>query len=90
MNFSVSYTEKFLDDLRKHKKSGQKQLLSKVERLITECLENPRIGIGKPEQLKHRKIETWSREINKQHRLVYEIESDNVLMLSAWGHYDDK
>ncbi len=90
MSFSVGYTEKFLDDLRKHKKSGQKQLLSKVERFITECLENPRIGIGKPEQLKHRKIETWSREINKQHRLVCEIESDNVLILSAWGHYDDK
>ena len=50
MNFSVSYTEKFLEDLRKHKKSGQKQLLSKLERFITECLDNPRIGTGKPAQ----------------------------------------
>ena len=68
MNFSVGYTDKFLDDLRKHKKSGQKQLLSKLERFITECLNNPRIGTRKPEQFRHRKIETWSREINKQHR----------------------
>lgn len=90
MSFSVNYTEKFIEDLKKHKKSGQKQLLSKVERFVTECLENPRTGTGKPEQLKHRKIETWSREINKQHRLVYEIESDDILFLSAWGHYDDK
>lgn len=90
MSFSVSYTEKFIDDLKKHKKSGQKQLLSKVERFVTECLENPKNGTGKPEQLKHRKIETWSREINKQHRLVYEIESDEILFLSAWGHYEDK
>ncbi|KFC20194.1 Txe/YoeB family addiction module toxin [Chryseobacterium sp. FH1] len=90
MSFSVNYTEKFVEDLKKHKKSGQKQLLSKVERFVTECLENPRIGTGKPEQLKHRKVETWSREINKQHRLVYEIESDDILFLSAWGHYDDK
>lgn len=30
MSFSVNYTEKFLDDLKKHKKSGQKQLLSKA------------------------------------------------------------
>ena len=90
MSFSVNYTEKFIEDLKKHKKSGQKQLLSKVERFVTECLENPSTGTGKPEQLKHRKIETWSREINKQHRLVYEIESDDILFLSAWGHYDDK
>lgn len=90
MSFSVNYTEKFIEDLKKHKKSGQKQLLSKVERFVTECLENPRTGTGKPEQLKHRKIETWSREINKQHRLVYEIESNDILFLSAWGHYDDK
>lgn len=90
MSFSVNYTEKFIEDLKKHKKSGQKQLLSKVERFVTECLENPRIGTGKPEQLKHRKVETWSREINKQHRLVYEIESNDILFLSAWGHYDDK
>jgi len=64
MSFSLSYSEKFLDDLKKHKKSGQKQLLSKVERFVTECLESPKAGTGKPEQLKHRKIETWSREIN--------------------------
>lgn len=90
MSFSLSYTEKFVDDLKKHKKSGQKQLLSKVERFVSECLENPKTGTGKPEQLKHRKMETWSREINKQHRLVYEIESNEILFLSAWGHYDDK
>lgn len=90
MSFSLSYSEKFLDDLKKHKKSGQKQLLSKVERFVTECLENPKAGTGRPEQFKHRKIETWSREINKQHRLIYEIESDDILFLSAWGHYDDK
>ncbi|WDF48353.1 Txe/YoeB family addiction module toxin [Chryseobacterium sp. KACC 21268] len=90
MSFSVNYTEKFIEDLKKHKKSGQKQLLSKVERFVTECLDSPRIGTGKPEQLKHRKVETWSREINKQHRLVYEIESNDILFLSAWGHYDDK
>ncbi|MCD9853392.1 Txe/YoeB family addiction module toxin [Epilithonimonas sp. JDS] len=90
MSFSVNYTEKFIEDLKKHKKSGQKQLLSKVERFVTECLDSPRVGTGKPEQLKHRKVETWSREINKQHRLVYEIESNDILFLSAWGHYDDK
>lgn len=90
MSFSLAYSKKFIDDLKKHKKSGQKKLLSKIERFVNECLENPKNGTGKPEQLKHRKTETWSREINKQHRLVYEIESDTILFLSAWGHYDDK
>lgn len=79
MTFSVKYTEKFLDDLRKYKKSGQKLLLAKTERLINKCFEDPRSGTGKPEQLKHRKVETWSREINKQHRLVYEIDQKMCL-----------
>ena len=53
-------------------------------------MQTPRSGTGKPEQLKYRKIETWSREINKQHRFVYEIEDNEVIVLSVWGHYDDK
>lgn len=52
--------------------------------------DNPRAGTGKPERLKFMESEIWSREINKQHRFVYEIEEDTVYILSAWGHYDDR
>lgn len=90
MTFKIDFKDQAKEELKKHKKSGQKQLLSKIERFTMECLEDPRAGTGKPEQLKHRNIETWSREINKQHRFVYEIEEDTVFVLSVWGHYRDK
>ncbi len=49
----------------------------------------PYSGIGKPEPLKHHLSGLWSRRINKEHRLVYEIiETDNVILIhSLKGHY---
>lgn len=45
-------------------------------------------GLGKPEALKHRKA--WSRRINHEHRLVYNIdESKNLIIISCKGHYED-
>lgn len=90
MNYEIAFSDKFSEDVKKHKKSGQKMLIEKIKRFITECQTNPRTGTGKPEQLKYRAIETWSRAINKQHRFVYEISENEILLLSAWGHYDDK
>lgn len=90
MSFEIKYSEKFFDDINKLKKSGQKKLVEKVTDFIVNCQTTPRSGLGKPEQLKFTKIETWSRKINNQHRLVYEVENDQILFLSAWGHYDDK
>lgn len=59
---------------------------------MDELREHPLTGTGKPEQLKHYEITTWSRRINQKHRLVYRIEHDKIiiLVLSAWGHYQDK
>jgi len=52
---------------------------------VLECQDNPRIDAGKPERLKHRQTEVWSREINKQLWFVYEMDGENVYVLSAWG-----
>ncbi len=72
------------------KNRGQKKIVQKIQKLTLECAENPRIGTGKPEQLKYQEIERWSRRINDKHRFVYEIEEQNVYVLSVYGHYDDK
>ena len=90
MSYAIVYSDKFTDDVRKHKKSGQKKLVGKITGFIVECQKNPRAGTGKPEQLKYRSAETWSRKINEQHRLVYEISENEIFLLSACGHYDDK
>jgi toxin YoeB len=48
---------------------------------------DPYRGIGQPEQLKYGLSGAWSRRINQEHRLVYEIEGDIVYILSLKGHY---
>jgi len=66
--------------------------LKKLATLIEELKQHPRTGTGQVEQLKHFVNETWSRRINREHRLVYEIHENEVLVLviSTFGHYDDK
>lgn len=53
-----------------------------------ELTEHPFKGTGKPELLKHSLIGCWSRRVNKEHRLIYEVIDDKVLILSAKGHYE--
>jgi toxin YoeB len=77
-------------DLLKHKKAGQKKLINKISELVVDISKTPRKGIGKPEQLKHKENETWSRKIDDKHRIVYEISENEILILSFWGHYSDK
>ena len=64
----------------------------KAQKLIEELKEHPKIGTGHPEPLKGRPEGRWSRQITKKHRLVYRICETEVvvLVLTAYGHYDDK
>jgi len=90
MSFVIDFKDEAKRDIAKHKQSGQKKLIEKIKTFTLECQVNPRTGTGKPEQLKYRKDETWSRRINDKHRFVYEVKNNFVYILSAWGHYDDK
>ena len=64
----------------------------KALKLIAALYEHPRTGTGKPELLSGDRSGQWSRRIRKKHRLVYEIHDAEVvvLILTAYGHYDDK
>lgn len=74
-------------DLQFWVKSGNKPILKKIGQLIEDIKIQPFTGIGKPEALKHNLAGCWSRRINLEHRLVYEIKDNNLLILSARGHY---
>lgn len=50
-------------------------------------LQNSYKGIGKPEPLKFALSETWSYRINAEHRLIYEIHGNKLLIHSLKGHY---
>jgi len=92
MSYKVLFTIKANEDIEKIERSGNKKLLKKLRSLLAELREHPKNGTGKPELLKYYTEPTWSRRISGEHRLVYEIEDEviTVLVLSAYGHYEDK
>lgn len=55
--------------------------------LIDEVVRNPFSGTGKPEPLKENLKGYWSRRINEEHRLVYKVSDDEIVVMSAKGHY---
>lgn len=91
MTYKVFNTPKADEDLAKLAKSEPKSFL-KAQSLIEELREHPRTGTGKPEQLSGDRAGQWSRRITPKHRLVYEINDTEVivLVLTSYGHYDDK
>jgi len=61
--------------------------LKRVNRLIDDVVRHPFEGIGKPEQLKYGIKGGWSRRIDEEHRLVYQVDGDEVVVLQARYHY---
>ena len=70
-----------------HWQNADRQVLRRVNRLLEECLRDPFDGIGKPEQLRHALAGAWSRRITEEHRLVYLVDSDDLVVLQARYHY---
>ena len=68
-------------------KSGNKPVLKKITQLLESVSTTPYEGIGKPEPLKYNLMGCWSRRIDQEHRIVYEVYSDKIIVLSLKGHY---
>jgi toxin YoeB len=76
------------EDLSFWKKSGDKEIQKKISEILHSIIENPKTGIGKPEQLKHNLTGLWSRRINSKHRIIYEIIDNKIIVHSLRGHYE--
>ncbi len=66
-----------------------RRIARRIVRLIKEIERDPWSGIGKPEPLKHDLAGFWSRRITDEHRLVYSVEGDQILIAQARYHYLD-
>lgn len=64
-----------------------KKMLNKINELIKSCERTPFSGIGKPEPLKDNLKGFWSRRIDKEHRLVYNIEGETLIIAQCKFHY---
>lgn len=80
------FSEDAWDDYLYWQKTDRK-LLNRINLLIREILRSPFEGIGKPEPLKHGLAGYWSRRINDEHRLVYKVEGESVMIAQCRYHY---
>jgi len=65
-----------------------KKILKKINELIRDIKRTPYEGLGKPEPLKYDLTGLWFRRIDREHRLVYEILYEELLIYSCRFHYD--
>ncbi|RZK13594.1 MAG: Txe/YoeB family addiction module toxin [Pedobacter sp.] len=79
--------EQAIVDFEFWKKSGNKAIKKKIEQLILTIQENPFTGIGKPEQLRYNLSGQWSRRINEEHRIIYDVINNVLNIYSLRGHY---
>ena len=61
--------------------------LRRIYSVIESIAKNPFEGIGKPEALKGNYSGYWSRRINEEHRIVYKVEEDRIVIFKLKGHY---
>ena len=64
-----------------------RKVLQRINSLIKDIQHTPFEGVGKPEPLKHALSGYWSRRINDEHRIVYKIERDSLLIAQLRFHY---
>ena len=83
----VAFTLQAKEDLNFWKKNGNKSIQQKIDTLIKDILLHPKTGIGKPEELKYQWSGCWSRRINNEHRIIYEIDHENIVIHSLKVHY---
>ena len=63
------------------------KLVKKIYQVLENTSKNPFEGIGQPEALKANYSGYWSRRINLEHRIIYKVESDKIIVFSLKGHY---
>lgn len=65
-----------------------KKYATKINDLLKDISRTPFTGIGKPEPLKHKYKGFWSRRIDNEHRLIYAVKDEEILIAKCRFHYD--
>ena len=67
--------------------TNERPILKRINRMIEEAKPDPATGIGKPERLSHNLSGYWSRRITDEHRLVYQLRDEELIIAQARYHY---
>ncbi len=65
-----------------------KKQLKRINQLIRDTERSPFDGIGSPEPLRHHLSGHWSRRIDREHRLVYKVENEQIVIIQCRYHYE--
>ncbi len=65
-----------------------KKIVKRINELLKDVSRTPFTGIGKPEPLKFKYKGFWSRRINEEHRLIYQVRNNEILIAKCKFHYD--
>lgn len=83
---NLEFDSSALDDFAWWVQQDRKKAL-RIIRLIQETQDDPFVGIGKPEPLKHELAGCWSKRIDDEHRLVYQLLNEKIRVLACRYHY---
>ena len=83
----IELTSDAKEDLAHWKNTRNEKILQRIKQLIDSIAETPFQGIGKPEALKYNLSGKWSRRIDKENRIVYQIKDKIIYIHSLKGHY---
>ncbi|GAB6011960.1 Txe/YoeB family addiction module toxin [Viscerimonas tarda] len=85
----IVYSEQAQEDIAYWKKTGNKAIMKRISALIDDIQKHPFTGLGKPEPLKYDLSGMWSRRINSEHRIVYSVHNEMIVVyvLSMRYHY---
>ncbi len=73
-----------------HWQTQDRKTLKRINSILRDIDRDPYSGIGKPEPLKHKKQDYWSRRIDGANRIVYKVESNQIVITQCGSHYDDR
>ena len=92
MSYKIAFLPSARKDFDEWKKAGDEKTVLKIKEILHDIAEHPYSGIGKPEPLRHNLSGKWSRRINKQYRMIYEIHDAEVYVtvISLRSHYGQK
>ena len=64
------------------------KIVNRINLLLKAISRDPYSGLGKPEPLKHKYRGCWSRRINTEHRLIYKVKGEEIMIVKCRFHYD--
>ena len=80
------FQKEALEEYNDWKKTNYK-ISKRIKQLLNAIQQDPFEGIGKPEPLKYDLVGYWSRRVTKEHRLVYQVSHDSIIIISCKYHY---